>query len=44
MRAARAAVLALDAAGAPFDRERGPRHVASPAMVAFPTARKRNVS
>jgi MoaA/NifB/PqqE/SkfB family radical SAM enzyme/predicted dehydrogenase len=36
MRAARAALDALDAAGAPFDRPNAPRHVASPALAAFP--------
>ncbi|MFT3769685.1 MAG: radical SAM protein [Minicystis sp.] len=36
MRAARAAIEALDAAGAPFDRPNAPRHVASPMMAAFP--------
>ncbi len=38
LRAARAAVEALEAAGAPFDRAEAPRHVASPALAAFPRA------
>ena len=36
MRATRAAIAALDEAGAPFDRANAPRHVASPALAAFP--------
>lgn len=36
MRATVAAVAALGAAGAPFDRVDAPRHVASPALTAFP--------
>jgi len=36
MRATRAAIDALDAAGAPFDRLHAPRHVASAALAAFP--------
>lgn len=36
MRAARAAVDALGAVGAPFERPDAPRHVASPELVAFP--------
>lgn len=36
MRAARAAVEALAAAGAPFERPNAPRHVASPVLAAFP--------
>lgn len=39
MRATRAAIDALDAAGAPFDRVNAPRHVASAALAAFPRAR-----
>jgi MoaA/NifB/PqqE/SkfB family radical SAM enzyme/predicted dehydrogenase len=36
MRAARVAIEALDAAGAPFDRPGAPRHVASAALAPFP--------
>lgn len=36
--ATHAAIAALDAAGAPFDRAEAPRHVATPALAAYPRA------
>ena len=42
MRATRAAIAALDEAGAPFDRVNAPRHVASPALAAFPRSPSSN--